>query len=260
VRQCQLLGLTRSSLYYQPVPEDEENIRLMRLIDEKFTQCPFYGRRRIWNYLREKGEDVNIKRVWRLMKTMGLEAIYPKPQLSRPAKWSEKHPYLLRDLTIERPDQVWASDITYIRLCKGFVYLVVVLDWYSRYVICWRLSTTLEADFCVEALNTALNQGQPEIFNTDQGSQFTSADFLGTLKGADVKISLDGRGRAFDNIMVERLWRSVKYEEVYLKDYQSVKDAQEGLSNYFKFYNEDRPHQALAYQTPWAKYHQTVRP
>lgn len=260
MRQCQLLGLSRSSLYYQPVPEDEENIRLMHLIDEKFTQCPFYGRRRIWNYLREKGEDVNIKRVWRLMKAMGLEAIYPKPRLSRPTKWSEKHPYLLRGLTIERPDQVWASDITYIRLYKGFVYLVVVLDWYSRYVICWRLSTTLEANFCVEALNMALNQGHPEIFNTDQGGQFTSADFLGTLKGADVKISLDGRGRAFDNIMVERLWRSVKYEEVYLKDYQSVKDAKEGLSNYFKFYNEDRPHQALAYQTPGAKYHQRVRP
>ena len=243
-------------MYYQSVPEDAENIRLMHMIDEKFTKCPFYGRRRLWNYLREKGEVVNIKRVGRLMKMMGLEAVYPKPRLSRPEKWSEKHPYLLRGLEIKQPDQVWASDITYIRLAKGFVYLVAVMDWYSRYVLSWRLSITLEADFCVEALNLALHQGQPEIFNTDLGSQFTSADFLGTLKGADIKISLDGRGRAFDNIMVERLWRSVKYEEVYLKDYQSVKDVNEGLGQYFNFYNEDRPHQALAYQTPGAKYRQ----
>lgn len=251
-----MLGLSRSSLYYQPVGEDEKNIRLMHLIDEKFTLHPFYGRRRIWNYLRERGEDVNIKRIGRLMKLMGLEAIYPKPRLSLPIKWSEKHPYLLRDLEIVKPDQVWASDITYIRLAKGFVYLVAVIDWFSRYVLSWRLSTSLDADFCVDALNSALYQGHPEIFNTDQGSQFTSSDFLGTLKDAQVKISLDGRGRAFDNIMIERLWRSVKYEEVYIKDYQTVKDVKAGLRQYFKFYNEDRPHQSLAYQTPMATYQQ----
>ncbi len=228
----------------------------MHLIDEKFTLHPFYGRRRIWNYLRERGEDVNIKRIGRLMKLMGLEAIYPKPRLSLPIKWSEKHPYLLRDLEIVKPDQVWASDITYIRLAKGFVYLVAVIDWFSRYVLSWRLSTSLDADFCVDALNSALYQGHPEIFNTDQGSQFTSSDFLGTLKDAQVKISLDGRGRAFDNIMIERLWRSVKYEEVYIKDYQTVKDVKAGLRQYFKFYNEDRPHQSLAYQTPMATYQQ----
>jgi putative transposase len=185
-RQCELLGLSRSSLYYHPVSENVENIRLMHMIDEKFTDCPFYGRRRLWNYLREKGERVTSKRVGRLMKLMGLEAIYPKPGLSRPEKWSEKHPYLLRGLEIKQPDQVWASDITYIRLAKGFVYLVAVMDWYSRYVLSWRLSVTLETDFCVEALNNALGVGHLEIFNIDQGSQFTSADFLGTLKEAEI--------------------------------------------------------------------------
>jgi putative transposase len=254
-RQCQLLGLARRSYYYQMVVP-VENLRLMVLIDEIFTARPYYGKRRIWCELRNKGEQVNIKRVGRLMGQMGLEAVYPKPNLSRPAPWSKSYPYLLRGLSIERPDQVWASDITYIRLSRGFVYLVVVLDWYSRYVISWRLSNTLEADFCVDALNLALKKGRPEIFNTDQGSQFTSAGFLDALKSADIKISLDGRGRAFDNIMVERLWRSVKYEEVYLSEYQNVNDVKVGLGNYFKFYNEQRPHQSLAYQTPSEKYHQ----
>lgn len=252
-RQCELLGLPRRSFYYRPVIP-EENIRLMSLIDEIFTDHPYYGKRRICHGLRQKGEEVNIKRVSRLMRQMGLEAIYPKPKLSRPAPWSKQYPYLLRGLVINRPDQVWASDITYIRLNKGFVYLVAVMDWYSRYVISWRLSTTLEVDFCVEALTVALNSGRPEIFNTDQGSQFTSHDFLEPLKGADIRISLDGRGRAFDNIMIERLWRSVKYEEVYLKDYQNVREAQSSLRRYFEFYNERRPHQTLEYCTPASYY------
>lgn len=254
-RQCEILGLSRRSFYYQPVVP-VENIRLMTLIDEIFTERPYYGKRRVCHCLRQTGEDVNIKRVTRLMREMGLEAIYPKPNLSRPAPWNQRYPYLLRGLTINRPDQVWASDITYIRLSKGFVYLVAVIDWFSRYVISWCLSNSLEVDFCIEALLEALKNGRPEIFNTDQGSQFTSHNFLKPLKEANIKISLDGRGRAFDNIMIERLWRSVKYEEVYLKNYQSVNDAKEGLSSYFKFYNEQRPHQSLAYQTPWEKYNQ----
>ena len=184
-----------------------------------------------------------------------MEATYPKPNLSHPEKWSVKYPYLLRGLSVKKPDQVRAADITYIRLLRGFAYLVAVMAWYSRYVLPWHLSTSLEADFCVEALNAALVKKQPEIFNSDQGSQFTSSDFLETLKGAGVKISLDGRGRAFDNIMIERLWRSLKYEEVYLKNYQSVKEAATGLTDYFKFYNEERPHQALGYQTPKFHYH-----
>ena len=257
-RQCELLGLNRSSLYYQPVPEDEENIRLMNLIDEEFLRHPFYGRRRIAQWLRTQGEMVNEKRVGRLMGLMGLEAIYPKPHLSRPEKWSEKYPYLLRGLSIEKPDQVWAADITYIRLAKGFVYLVAVMDWFSRYVLSWRLSNSLDVSFCCQALEAALKRSKPEIFNTDQGSQFTSTDFLGALKGADIRISLDGRGRAFDNIMIERLWRSVKYEEVYLKGYQSVSEAREGLGHYFHFYNRERPHQALGYQTPASQYRNRI--
>lgn len=231
----------------------------MNLIDEQFLKTPFYGRRRMSYCLRQKGFEINEKRIGRLMKIMGLEAIYPKPNLSSPIKWSLKYPYLLRGVLIKKPDQVWAADITYIRLNRGFVYLVAVMDWYSRYVLSWQLSTSLEADFCVEALNVALVKKRPEIFNSDQGSQFTSADFLGTLKGAGVKISLDGRGRAFDNIMIERLWRSLKYEEVYLKNYQSVKDAALGLKDYFKFYNEERPHQALGYNTPRFHYYEALQ-
>ena len=184
-----------------------------------------------------------------------MEAIYPKPNLSRPEKWSEKYPYLLRGLAINRADQVWAADITYIRLYKGFGYLVAIMDWFSRCVLSWRLSNSLDVSFCLEALEAALRGGRPEIFNTDQGSQFTSADFLGMLKGADIRISLDGRGRAFDNIMVERLWRSVKYEDVYLRGYCNLREAETGLGAYFKFYNEVRPHQSLNYKTPLAWYH-----
>jgi len=188
------------------------------------------------------------------MRIMGLEAVYPKPRLSRPVKWSEKYPYLLRGLEINRPDQVWAADITYIRLYKGFGYLVAIMDWFSRCVLSWRLSNSLDVGFCLEALGIALKSSRPEIFNTDQGSQFTSADFLGLLKGADIRISLDGRGRAFDNIMVERLWRSVKYENVYLQDYSNLREAENGLGAYFKFYNEVRPHQSLDYKTPLSWY------
>jgi len=225
------------------------------MIDEEFLKYPFFGRRRICQRLRERGEEVNEKRVRRLMRVMGMEAIYPKPNLSRPEKWSEKYPYLLRGLAINRADQVWAADITYIRLYKGFGYLVAIMDWFSRCVLSWRLSNSLDVSFCLEALEAALRGGRPEIFNTDQGSQFTSADFLGMLKGADIRISLDGRGRAFDNIMVERLWRSVKYEDVYLRGYCNLREAETGLGAYFKFYNEVRPHQSLNYKTPLAWYH-----
>ena len=226
----------------------------MNLIDEEFLKYPFFGRRRICRRLREQGEVVNEKRVRRLMRIMGLEAVYPKPRLSRPVKWSEKYPYLLRGLEINRPDQVWAADITYIRLYNGFGYLVAIMDWFSRCVLSWRLSNSLDVGFCLEALGIALKSRRPEIFNTDHGSQFTSADFLGLLKGADIRISLDGRGRAFDNIMVERLWRSVKYENVYLQDYSNLREAENGLGAYFKFYNEVRPHQSLDYKTPLSCY------
>jgi len=248
--QCALLGVARSGLYYEPAPESEENLLLMRLIDEQFTRRPIYGVSRMTAWLRLQGHRVNPKRVRRLMRTMGLEAIYPKPHLSRPADGQRRYPYLLRGLTIERPDQVWATDITYIRLARGFVYLVAILDWFSRYVLAWELSLTLDARFCLEALERALGRGRPEMFNSDQGSQFTSEAFTGRLETAGVAISMDGRGRCFDNIFVERLWRSVKYEEVYLHDYRDVWEATEQLGSYFVFYNEERPHQALGWRTP----------
>lgn len=254
-RQCNLLGLSRSSYYYQAQGEDAYNLELMRLIDEHYTKRPFVGIRRMTDYLRRQGHLVNHKRVGRLMRLMGLEAIYPKPKLSQAHLEHRKYPYLLRGLVIERPDQVWCSDVTYIRLVRGFVYLVAVMDWYSRYVLAWRLSNTLDASFCIEALEEALSKGQPEIFNTDQGVQFTSAGFTSLLEHAQVRISMDGRGRCFDNIMVERLWRSVKYEEVYLKDYQQVRDATRGLGDYFPFYNLERGHQSLDYRTPYEVYH-----
>jgi len=223
----------------------------MRRIDELFTESPFYGSRRMVACLRREGYDVNRKRVQRLMHLMGIEAIYQKPRTTIRDDQSEIYPYLLRGVSIDKPDQVWSTDITYIRLRSGFVYLVAILDWYSRYVLSWVLSTTLDADFCVEALQAALAAGRrPDIFNTDQGSQFTSKEFTGVLKAAEIRISMDGKGRAFDNIFVERLWRSVKYEEVYLKDYEGVKDASRNLGSYWRFYNEQRPHQALDYKTP----------
>lgn len=249
-RQCELLSLSRSTFYYQPRPESELNRLLMRLIDEQFTRTPFYGVPRMRAWLHRQGHPVNIKRVRRLMRRMGLEAIYPKRWLSQPAEGNRIYPYLLRDVVVERPNQVWCSDITYIRMRQGFIYLVAILDWFSRYVLSWEVSNTLDTSFCLAALRRALDVGRPEIFNTDQGSQFTSDDFTGVLKAAGIRISMDGRGRVFDNIFVERLWRTVKYEEVYLHDYRTVREAKAGLERYFPFYNRERLHESLGYQTP----------
>ena len=223
---------------------------LMRLLDEQFTQTPFYGVERMTAWLRWQGYRVNAKRVRRLLRLMGLEALYPKPHLSMPGAVAQHYPYLLRDRSITQVNEVWGTDITYIRLQRGFLYLVAVLDWYSRYVLAWELSNTLDTRFCLEALEAALRQGQPRIVNTDQGTQFTSAAYTSRLEQAGIQISWDGRGRALDNVFVERLWRSVKWEEVYLHDYQTVADAMSGLTRYFHFYNHERPHQALDYQTP----------
>jgi len=226
----------------------------MRIIDEEYTKHPFYGSRRITAWLKRQGYEINRKRISRLMRMMGIEAIYPKPHLSKPLKEHRKYPYLLRGLTINRPDYVWAADITYIRMKSGFVYLVTIIDWYSRYVLSSEVSITLEKDFCISSLDKALQYSKPEIFNTDQGVQFTNNDFTRHLKKNDITISMDGRGRAFDNIFVERLWRSVKYEEVYINDYDTVMDAVFSLSKYFEFYNNERPHQSLGYQTPYEVY------
>jgi putative transposase len=254
VRQCGLLELSRSTFYYQPVGEDAYNLELMRLIDEQFTKRPFYGVPRMTASLRRMGYEVNPKRVRRLMRVMGLEAIYPKPRLSANGPDHKVYPYLLKGVTIDRPDQAWATDITYVRLTHGFVYLTAILDWYSRYVISWELSTTLDTGFCLEALRKALRISTPEIFNTDQGPQFTSVDFTGLLENEGIKVSMDGRGRVYDNIFVERLWRSVKYEEVYLHDYQTVPAARIHLSDYFEFYNNERPHETMGYRTPHEVY------
>jgi putative transposase len=249
-RQCELLGLNRSSLYYVPAGEKPLNLLLMRLLDEQFTRTPFYGSRRMTVWLRRMGYAVNRKRVQRLMSLMGLEAIYPRPHLSQGVPTHEKYPYLLGELEVRRPNQVWATDITYIRMRAGFLYLVAIMDWFSRYVLSWRMSNTLEVSFCLEALEEALAHGCPEIFNSDQGSQFTSQEFTSRLKHAEVRISMDSKGRVYDNIFVERLWRAVKYEEVYLKDYVAVPEVIEGIGDYFEFYNHERPHQALRYLTP----------
>ena len=251
-RQCELLGLNRSSLYYQAGRESEENLRLMRLLDEQYLRTPFYGSRRMDAWLRAQGYAVNRKRVRRLMRLMGLEAIYPRPRTSVKGAGHKVYPYLLGSVEIIRPNQVWSTDITYIPMRHGFMYLVAVLDWFSRYVVSWRLSNTLESDFCIEALGEALETGVPEIFNSDQGVQFTSRDFTARLEAAGVAVSMDGRGRVFDNIFVERLWRTVKYEDIYLKDYEVVMELEAGLREYFRFYNEERLHQSLAYRTPKA--------
>ena len=250
-KQCDLLGISRSSIYYEPVPISDENLLLMNLIDEQYTETPFYGRRRMTAWLRNQVNfAVNPKRVSGLMTDLGLQAIYPKPNTSRADKSHKKYPYLLRGYPIIRPGQVYSTDITYVRLEGGFVYLCAVIDWHSRYVLSWRLSNTLDTDFCLEALEEALRKGVPEIFNTDQGCQFTSAEFTGVLERAGVLISMDGRGRALDNIFVERLWRSVKYENIYPRNYRTMQEAREGLGKYFKFYNEERLHQSLGYRTP----------
>jgi putative transposase len=246
--------LNRSSLYYAPAPETAENLRLMRRIDEQYTACPFYGSRRMTARLLREGEQVNRKRVQRLMRLMGLEALYPKPRLSAGGREQRIYPYLLRRVRVQRPDQVWSADITYVPLARGFVYLAATLDWYSRYVVAWRLSNTLDGSFCLEMLDEALGHRQPEVFNTDQGVQFTAAAWAQRLEAAGVRVSMDGRGRWLDNVFVERLWRTVKYEDVYLRAYETVPELQRGLARYFAFYNEERLHQALEYQTPRAVY------
>ena len=256
-RQCELLGLNRATFYYQPASETPENLRLMGLIDKQYTQSPFYGWPRMTAFLRRAGYAVNHKRVQRLMGLMGLQAIYPKPRTSIPARDHKVYPYLLRGLVITRPDQVWSSDITYIPLPGGFMYLVAIMDWYSRYVLAWRLSNTLDSLFCIATLQEALQSRQPEIFNTDQGSQFTSLAFTSILEAAGIRISMDGRGRALDNIFVERLWRTVKYEDIYLKNYATVLALIDGLTRYFAFYNDERLHSRLDYRTPAEVYYQT---
>lgn len=250
VRQCHLLGIARSGLYYQPVGESAENLHLMRLIDAEYTRHPFYGYRKITHWLRQEGDLVNKKRVQRLMQTMGLAAIGPKPELAQPHPVHRVYPYLLRGVNVAQVNQVWSADITYIRLAQGWMYLVAILDWFSRYVLAWEVSITLDTDFCLIALNRALQQGCPAIFNTDQGAQFTSNAFTDRLATAGIAISMDGRGRALDNIFVERLWRTVKYEEGYPNDYQTVLFGRQRLASYFPFYNTERPHQSLGYRTP----------
>jgi len=248
-RQCELVGLNRSTLYYEPVPETAENLGLMRLIDEQYTRHPFYGSRRMTRWLARQGHEVNRKRVQRLMGAMGLEAIYPKPNLSA-GRGHKVYPYLLRDVAVERVNQVWSADITYIPLASGFMYLAATIDWFSRYVIAWRLSNTLDGSFCQDMLGEALGRGKPEVFNTDQGVQFTAGAWTGRLESAGVSVSMDGRGRCLDNVFVERLWRSVKYEDVYLKGYERVPELECGLRTYFGFYNTERLHQSLDYRTP----------
>lgn len=263
--QCELLELSRSSHYYEPAEESPLNLQLMRMIDKQYMLSPFFGSRtmRDWlnrqDYLKEQGVQVNRKRIRRLMRLMGIQALYPKPKRKRSGESDGEHkiyPYLLRDVSIERVNQVWSTDITYIPMHNGFMYLVAVIDWYSRYVLSWVLSNTMDVSFCLEALEIALASGKcPEIFNTDQGSQFTSHAFTGRLEQEPLQISMDGRGRCFDNIFIERLWRSVKYEDIYIKDYASVPKLYQGLGWYFPFYNEERPHQALNGQTPAEVYH-----
>jgi putative transposase len=249
--QCRLLKVARSTLYYRPVSASADDLAVMRRIDELHLEYPFYGSRRMAVVLRDDGWVVNRKRAQRLMRVMGLEAIYQKPNTSRPHPDHEVYPYLLRGLIIDRPNQVWCADITYVPMAKGFVYLVAVMDWFSRRVLAWRLSITMETDFCVEALREAMDRhGRPEIFNTDQGVQFTSAAFLDEISNHGVRISMDGKGRFLDNIFIERLWRSLKYEEVYIKAYGSVAEARQGIGGWLGFYNEKRPHQALGYRTP----------
>lgn len=250
-RQCALLKVSRSSLYYQPASAPPADLELMRKIDEQYLKTPFYGSRRMTEHFRRLGLIVSRKRIRRLMRLMGLEAIYQKPRTSVAAPGHKIYPYLLGGLTIDRPGQVSAADITYIPMARGFVYLVAIMDWHSRFILGWRVSNTMEHDFCTEALKESLLYGLPEISNTDQGSQFTSDDFTDVLKEIGVAISMDGKGRWMDNVFVERLWRSLKYEEVYLKAYDSVLEAREGIAAWIEFYNFERPHQALGYRTPW---------
>jgi len=250
LRQCALMGISRSSVYYRPRAPSQKDLAIMKQIDQQYLATPFYGSRRMKVWLGKQGRWVNRKRVQRLMRNMGLQAIYRRPRTSQPGPGHKVYPYLLGGMEISRPNQVWAADITYIPMAKGFLYLVAIMDWYSRYVVAWRLSNTMDADFCVEALEEALGKGRPAVFNTDQGSQFTGEGFTGLLERHGVRISMDGKGRYSDNIIVERLWRTVKYEEVYLKAYSNGREAKDGLEAYFHFYNNQRPHQALGYRAP----------
>lgn len=253
-RQAELLDIARSTVYYKPVV-DSYDIDLMRLIDDQYTKTPFYGSRRMMVSLRRRGHIVNRKRVQRLMRVMGIEAIYPKPNLSKPHPYNKVYPYLLRDVKINRNNHVWGTDITFVRLDKGWSYLVAIMDWYSRYVVSWELSTSLETDFCIRALDKAFAEGIPEIFNSDQGSQFTSLEFTSKLEQNNIRISMDGKGRAIDNIFTERLWRTLKYENVYIMDYQNVREARKGINDYIDFYNIERPHQSLGDKTPAEVYY-----
>ena len=259
-RQCDLIGLSRSSYYYPANlngHQSPENLFHMSLIDQKYIERPFYGSRRMTHYLHNLGYQVNRKRIRRLMRLMGIQAIYPRPKTSIRGKDHKIYPYLLRDLNIDRVDQVWAADITFIPMAYGFMYLVAIIDWFSRYVLSWELSNTLDSDFCVTALIRALKYGIPDIFNSDQGSQFTSHNFTDQLLTAGIQISMDGRGRVMDNIFIERLWRSLKYEDIYIKEYETVKQLYQGLEQYFDFYNNERPHQSLEYKTPYMVYFST---
>jgi putative transposase len=259
-RQCALLSVARSTVYYEQLADDPEDLELMRLIDEIHLKRPFYGSRSITTALRASGRMVNRKRIQRLMRLMGIESIAPKPDTSRPSPEHVVFPYLLRNLRIDEVNMVWAMDITYIPMARGFGYLVAVLDWHSRRVLAWRLSNTMDTRFCIEALEEALEEfGPPAILNTDQGAQFTSSDFTEVVLSHDIKLSMDGRGRWLDNVFVERLWRSVKYEEIYLHAYADLAEARRGLAAYFEFYNRERPHQALGNQTPQAFYDLLVR-
>jgi putative transposase len=257
-RQCELIELPRSSYYREGLPGQEkpENIEIMKLIDAEYTKHPFFGTRQIRNYLRRQGYKINRKRVQRLMRKMGIQSIAPKPNTSKANPQHKVYPYLLRNFDVTRADQVWCSDLTYIRLAGGFVYLTAVMDWHSRYVLSWELSVTMDHEFCVSALERALRcHGTPYIFNTDQGSQYTSLEFTKVLKDKDIKISMDGKGRAMDNIFIERLWRSVKYEEIYVNEFKSVAQLRKALKKYFDFYNHERPHQSFDAQTPAEVYY-----
>jgi Transposase and inactivated derivatives len=256
-RQCELLSVNRSGLYYVKAQESPYNLELMKLLDEQYTRTPFYGVARMTAHLQRLGHQVNEKRIRRLLRLMGIYTVYPKPRTSLSCKENAVYPYLLKEVVIDAPNQVWSCDITYIRLLEGFVYLVAIIDWYSRFVLSFRLSQSLETSFCLKAVKQALEKHKPQIFNTDQGCQFTSADFTQLLLENGIKISMDGKGRCFDNIFVERLWRSVKYEEVYLNSYSDIKQANHNLAKYFNFYNYDRPHQALNYNTPFEIFNKT---
>lgn len=250
-RQCRLVGLARSTAYHRPERRPDKDAKLRNRIDEIYTECPFFGSRQIRDTLRREGWRIGRKRVQRLMRLMGLEAQCPKPNLSRPAKGHEVYPYLMKSMRIDRPNVAWCADITYIRMEGGFMYLVAVMDWYSRKVLSWELSNTLDTSFCVRALREALARyGPPKVFNTDQGCQFTSQEWIHQLKADKVHISMDGRGRALDNVFVERLWRTLKYEEVYRREYRGVADLRRHLCGYFEFYNHRRPHSSLDGQTP----------